>query len=703
MHAHAVRRGTQHFHTEIPREGIRRKPGGTAQRKAAAAVIVGRSAPERRARRAAQPFGAVHTQRNRSALADREQNAEPAAPHPQIAVPFCNGEKAFRALCPFAGQFFVLLCGGAAVVFVLCRSGRGIGIPVANLLHGGFLGSVRIDNAVAAEIEVGRAVAEVPAVTQHTPAAGIGAPERLIHIVPDKPALRLRIFLGQADIAFHTAERIAHIVHILTENERLGGFAFKVSADFLRFCVHPALDVGDGIELAVVDHTLIVDQPAGVLLTEEPAHRKDIFPRVALVAAGPEQNGRVVFIALKHRARAVHHAVLPFGQTARHIPGRFHGAEFLPGTVALEVCLINHVDTVFIAQMIPQRLVGVMAGAHRVDVVFAENRHCIAHILFGHGAARPRIPLMTVDAAEHHPLAVEAHHAVKEFKPAEARLIRDNLLHGAGGIGEGEGHTVEHRVLVAPGADARQCDGRPLLHGSLIQCIAKAVGDGTAHRGAVRLTAQAQARGERAGRIVRKQPGAEPEVLKMHRRFGVEEHRAENAGEPEKVLVLNPGSRTALVDFHAQTVAGIPQKRGQIKVRGGKTVLRVADKTAVAPQIERLLHAFKTHADPLAAERFVKVKLTDIAAHGVIVPIHLRRAQFRTAVPGVEGVRVLNIAAALHLDMARHPDGAKARQVGILAPEFGGAAAWAAAPGKPPLPVKALAQAALACSGLGGA
>ena len=69
---------------------------------------------------------------------------------------------------------------------------------------------------------------------------------------------------------------------------------------------------------------------------------------------------------------------------------------------------------------------------------------------------------------------------------------------------------------------------------------------------------QQEADGQGPGGIVLLQPGLQPEVLQVGGRFGVQVHRAEDAAEPEKILVLNPGGAGALVHLHAEAVALIP-------------------------------------------------------------------------------------------------------------------------------------------------
>ena len=113
----------------------------------------------------------------------------------------------------FPGPEFLNCC---FTVFLLCFPGLRGRIPVAHLLHGGLFHSVSEDDAVAAESVVALAVTEIAAVAQHFLPLGIFVIQGLVHVVPDEAALVLRIFFFQADVAFHSSQRISHIMHIFT-------------------------------------------------------------------------------------------------------------------------------------------------------------------------------------------------------------------------------------------------------------------------------------------------------------------------------------------------------------------------------------------------------------------------------------------------------------------------------------------------------
>ena len=523
-------------------------------------------------------------------------------------------------------------------------------------------------------------------------------PDGLVHIVPDKAALVLRVFFRQLHIAFHSAQRVAHIVHVFAQDERLFRLGFQIFPDFPRLGVHPAFHIGNGRKRAVMHHTFIMHQTAGVLGVEKLRHGQNILARIAFVAAGPDQHSGVVFVALQHAAGTVHHTVFPFRQAARHIPAGFDRAQLLPAAVAFQVGFIDHVNAVFVAQIIPQALVRVMAGAHGVDVVGFQHGHGGVHIIRINSAALFGVPFVAVYTVEHHTLPIQAHDAVLHLKAAETDVIGHHFLHGALCIFQRQLCMVQHRGLVAPRLNPLQLNRVP-RHRAFIQGIALRVGQAQSHTDPFGLSIQLQLRGQQTSGVVLAQARFQPDVRQMHRRFGVQVYRAEHAGEAEKVLVLDPCCTAALVHFHADAVAGFFDVRRQVKFRGGKAVLGIAHELAIAPQVHGLFHPLEADAYPLPAQPGIQIKFPRIAADGVIVQIHLRRPQRTASIPRVQRVGVLQLTIALGLHMARHTDGTKARKIRSFAPEIRRALGRATAPYKAPHAVQRLAQAAVALRG----
>ena len=253
---------------------------------------------------------------------------------------------------------------------------------------------------------------------------------------------------------------------------------------------------------------------------------------------------------------------------------------------------------------------------------------------------------------------------------------------------------------MAPGADVFKPEGLAAqilpfggqLQGAVKQRALHRVGDPAPDLCALGLPAEAQADRQRSGGVVLRQPRLEPQVLQVHPGLGIQEYRAEKAGKPEKVLILDPGRAGALVHLHAQAVARLPDIRGQIEVRRGEAVLGVPHEIPVEPDVNGLLRPLEADAHPLSPQAGGKVKFPDIASHGVVVQIHLGRAQLGTPVPGVEGVGIVDLPVALGFHVPRHQDCAEGGIIESLPPELRRTGGGAGAPHKPPHPVQGLAQ-----------
>ena len=88
--------------------------------------------------------------------------------------------------------------------------------------------------------------------------------------------------------------------------------------------------------------------------------------------------------------------------------------------VALDVGLGDEVDAVFVAQFVPARIVGVMAGADVVAVALLEHFEVADHPLFGDVVAGVGPVLVAVGALEFHRHAVDREDAAFDLDLAEA-------------------------------------------------------------------------------------------------------------------------------------------------------------------------------------------------------------------------------------------------------------------------------------------
>ena len=201
---------------------------------------------------------------------------------------------------------------------------------------------------------------------------------------------------------------------------------------------------------------------------------------------------------------------------------------------------------------------------------------------------------------------------------------------------------------------------------------------------------QPQLEGSRS--IILSQACADPQILHMDLWLGIQHHTAENAAEPKKVLIFQPGGTAVLVNLHTQPVPLFSDVGRQVKIGGCKAVLSIAHKLTVEPHKKGPFHPLKPDADEFSQQARCQIKGPDIASHTGMVPVNFRWAKLRSSIPGVQGVDVLDLPIALQLNMAWHWNGAKLRIVEALLPEVRRTKAGIPAPGKFPASVQGLIQ-----------
>ena len=106
--------------------------------------------------------------------------------------------------------------------------------------------------------------------------------------------------------------------------------------------------------------------------------------------------------------------------------------------MGFEIGLIDQVDAVLIAQIVPTLLVRIVRGADGVDVVALAENHIIDHVLLSDGTAALGVELVTVRALEHDALAVKGHDAVFDAEATEADLLNDGFDDVAGMVDDGD-------------------------------------------------------------------------------------------------------------------------------------------------------------------------------------------------------------------------------------------------------------------------
>ena len=144
-----------------------------------------------------------------------------------------------------------------------------------------------------------------------------------------------------------------------------------------------------------------------------------------LVAHRPERDRRIVAVEDSLALVALDDRVLPLLEAAKPIVA-------VSRLMPLDVRLGYHVDSVPVAEVVPEAVVGIVARADGVDVVLLEERDVLQHVVKRHGAPVLWIRLVAVHALHLDRHAVHEERVADDFLLLEPDLLRTDvaaLLH----------------------------------------------------------------------------------------------------------------------------------------------------------------------------------------------------------------------------------------------------------------------------------
>ena len=126
-----------------------------------------------------------------------------------------------------------------------------------------------------------------------------------------------------------------------------------------------------------------------------------VLAATALVAEGPHEDAGMVAKPANLVLGALHH-----GRTEQHLR-----RELLVG-VAFHVGLSKDIETIAVTEVVEDGVVGVVAGAHGVDVQALHRADVLFDFLRRDGTSVDGADVMTVHAMEHHAATVDEEGAV---------------------------------------------------------------------------------------------------------------------------------------------------------------------------------------------------------------------------------------------------------------------------------------------------
>ena len=410
-------------------------------------------------------------------------------------------------------------------------------------------------DAVTAEVAIVRAVAEVAAVRQRIFAVAVLVPDGLVDEIPDEAALIERFLVREVRVLVHAADAVAHRMRVLAADERLVAVLREELLDGGDRRVHLALHVARTVVTAIPEDVLVMDEARRVCLTEVLAHHVKVLAAAGLVAAGPDQDGRMILVALEHGFRAVEDDILPLLMVIRQrILDDVLLAVAHPAAVRLKVRLVDDVEAVAVAEFVDIARVRIMRAAQCIDIVLLHHDDILLNLRRICRTAAVAVELVAVRALEDDALAVELHDRAVHAEFTEADVLRDDFEQMALCILDGDDGTIEVRLLRTPELDALELclKGRAQALDLLLlreQAIARLriveldcylVG-----LAAVPLHVEM----ELAVLILVDGLCRDAQVIEVNGRLRVEHDLAEDAREAPEILVLDPASRAEAEDL----------------------------------------------------------------------------------------------------------------------------------------------------------
>ena len=522
-------------------------------------------------------------------------------------------------------------------------------------------------DAVTAEVAVVRAVAEVAAVRQRILAVAVLVPNGLVNEIPDEAALIERFLVRQVRVLVHAADAVAHRMRVLAADEWLIAVLREELLDGGDRRVHLALHIARAVVAAIPEDVLVVDEARRVCMTEVLAHHVEVLAAAGLVAAGPDQDGCMILVALEHGFRAVEDDILPLLMVIRQrILDDILLAVAHPAAMRLEVRLVDDVEAVAVAELVDVARVRIVRAAQCIDVVLLHHDDVLLDFRRICRAAAVTVELVAVRALEDDALAVELHDRAVHAEFTEADVLRDDLEQMALRILDGNDGTVEVRLFRAPELDALELclKGRAqalnllLLREKTIACLRIVELDcylmGFA---AVPLHVEV----ELAILTIVDGLCRDAQVIEVDGRLRVKHDLAEDAREAPEVLVLDPAARAEAEDLQGQAVRALFEVRREVEVGRRERILAVADVLAVHVDGDSRLNALQREDGVVPALR--QDEVLDVRADRIVALRHLARMHDLMAVPRVRLVRVLRHAVTFHLPMGRHADGLPAAHI----------------------------------------
>ena len=150
--------------------------------------------------------------------------------------------------------------------------------------------------------------------------------------------------------------------------------------------------VPDDVGVPLVHGPFVSHKACAVLGLGPQVELVKVVPVARFIAHRPNDYARVIAVAFDHALHAAQMGVQPIWIVAER------AVQIVPHAVRFDVGLVIHVQAVFVAQVVPVGVVGVVRRPHGVDVVGLHQSDVLEHGLARHHVPCFEVMLVAVDA-----------------------------------------------------------------------------------------------------------------------------------------------------------------------------------------------------------------------------------------------------------------------------------------------------------------
>ena len=442
----------------------------------------------------------------------------------------------------------------------------------------------------------------------------------MIAPLPYVVALNTVMLIEHVLVFAQPAGTVAHRMGVFADNPRLG---MRIFPEFVHQR-YAGIHGGDDIHHLRVAILFVMHQPGIIDRFRGVIHRANVAAVAGLVAQRPDDDRRMVFLRVD-----VAHDPLNVNMLPCRVIGDGAKVADVGEAVGFDIGFRHHEQAVNVAHLIETRVVGVVGGTYRVDIVLLHQQQIFLNAIHPYGAALQMVVVVTVNAVEHHVAVIDIEQAVAHFDIAKTDALRDNFDNLPGGVFQRHHQVIEPGIFCRPllrrlhvdrKVDVQQLADAQARRCTFIQYLF-AVEQRVFQRRCVRLRGeifQHQLAGERGVDVVIVKIGAQSEVLDVKRVFAHQIHVAEDTRRPPHILIFYIGGVRPLHDAHAKQVVADFYRVTNIKLRRQAAAFAETDVLTVNVHFKIGFDAIKFNQGLLALPALAEGKDALIGAGRVV-------------------------------------------------------------------------------------